>query len=254
MKAGVRKIEIIFQECLEAAQKGESVEQVINRYPKYADKLLQRLETVHWLESNTAVFSPRPGFIPASRQRLVDRLKRESAAESTRPLDPRALKAFQVRRFWQVLNLASVVVLILALGFVGRQGYSFAETALPGDALYGIKLFGEKVRLEATFDPATKAELHVDYAGKRSSEIVELIFEGRYEYLTPTSASLKENVQQADMLLSSLQASDPLLSDSLSNRLENTFTSQNLLLDLLIQSVPLDERLGVEEAMTLEVR
>jgi hypothetical protein len=254
MKIGVRKIEIIFQECLEAAQRGENVEQVIKRYPKYADELLQRLETVQWLEENTADFAPRPGFIPAARQRLMERLRRESSTEITRPRDARALKAFQVKRFWRVLNLVSIMVLILAVGFVGMQGYSFAEMALPGDVLYGIKMFGEKVRLEATFDPAIKAELHVDYAGKRSSEIVELIFEGRYAYLTPTSASLKEHVRQADILLNSLKTSDPSLSNTLSEQLDSTFISQNLLLDLLVQSVPQDARLGVEEAIALEVR
>jgi Domain of unknown function (DUF5667) len=254
MKVGSSRIEKIFQECLETAQRGESVEQVVSRYPRYAKELLQRLETAAWLERNEAVFAARPGFISASRQNLIERLKRESSAEATRPRDMRALKAFQIRKFWKVLNLVSVALLMLALGFVGMQGYSFAETALPGDALYGVKMLGEKVRLEATHDPAMKAELNVDYAERRSCEIVELIFEGRFEYLTPTSADLKEHVRQADALLSGLKASDPSLSDTLSEQLEGTFTTQNLLLDLLIQSVPQNARLGVEEAMTLEVR
>jgi hypothetical protein len=254
MTFGVRKIEKIFQECLEAAQRGESVEQVVSRYPQYAKELLQRLETVEWLEENAAVFAARPGFISASGERLVDRLKQERFSDATRPRDMRALKAFQIKRFWQVLNLVAVGVLILTLGFVGMQGYSFAETALPGDVLYGVKMLGEKVRLEATHDPAMKAELHVDLAGRRSSEIVELIFEGRFEYLTPTSANLKEHVRQADVLLSGLKTSDPTLSNTLSEELASTFSTQNLLLDLLIQSVPQDARLGVEEAMTLEAR
>ena len=254
MTVRARKIEKIFQECLEAAQRGESVEQVVSGYPRYAKELLQRLETVEWLEENTAVFAARPGYISASRERLVDRLKRESDAEATRPHDVQALKAFQKKKFWRALNLVSVMVLIMTFIIVGRQGYSFAETALPGDALYGVKMLGEQVRLEATHDPAMKAELHVDFAGRRCSEIVELIFEGRFEYLTPTSANLKEHVRQADGLLSGLKASDPSLSNTLSEQLESTFTTQNLLLDLLIQSVPQDARLGVEEAMTLEIR
>jgi hypothetical protein len=254
MRVRARKIEKIFQECLEAAQRGESLEQILSRYPQYAEELLQRLETAAWLEKNTAALAVRPGFIPASRERLVDRLKRESDGETTQPRDVRVLKAYQKRKFWRALNRISVMVLILTFIFVGMQGYSYAETALPGDALYAVKMLGEKVRLEATFDPAMKAELHVDFAGRRSSEIVELIFEGRFEYLTPTSADLKEHVRQADGLLSGLKASHPTLSNTLSEQLESTFTTQNLLLDLLIQSVPQNARLGVEEAMTLEVR
>jgi hypothetical protein len=254
MKFGSRRIENIFQECLEAAQRGESFEQLLSQNPKYAKELLQRLETVDMLEENTAVFAARPGFVSASRQQLVERLKRERFSDVTRPRDARALKAFQKKRFWRVLNLASLVILILIFIFVGMQGYSLAETALPGDALYGVKIFGEKVHLETTLDPAMKAALHVDYAGRRCSEIVELIFEGRFNYLTPTSANLREHVRQADIQLRGLKTSDPSLSVSLSEKLKNTFSSQNLLLDLLIQSVPLDARSGVEEAMTLEVR
>jgi hypothetical protein len=254
MKASSIKIGLIFQECLEAAQRGENIEQIVSRYPDHADELLQRLEMVRWLEENETLIESRPGFIPASRQRLVDRLKRESAAEATRPRDPHALKAFQVRRFWQVLNTISVTVLILFMVLIGMQGYSFAQTSIPGDMLYGVKILGEKMHLEATFSPAKKAELNVEYAGRRSSEIVELIFEGRFDYLTSTSMNLKEHVLQADRLLTGLQASNPSLSDYLSDRLENTFISQNLVLDLLIQSVPLDERLGVEEAIALETR
>ena len=254
MKASASKIGIIFQECLEAAHRGENLEQIVSRYPEHADELLQRLEMVNWLEENESVIESRPGFIPASRQRLVERLRRESATEATRPRDPRALKAFQVRRFWQVLNSISVAVLVLFFGLIAMQGLSFAQTSIPGDMLYGVKIFGEKAHLETTFSPAKKAELNVEYAGRRSSEIVELILEGRFDYLTPTSTNLKGHVLQADSLLSGLQASDPSLSDYLSNRLEKTVTSQNLLLGFLIQSVPLNERHGVEEAMTLEVR
>jgi hypothetical protein len=252
MKASSPRIGTIFQECLEAAQKGETIEQIVSRYPEHAHELLQRFETVRWLEENATVIESRPGFIPTSRQRLVERLKRESAAEATRPRDPRALKAFQVRRFWQVLNSISVAVLVLFFGLIALQGFSFAQTSIPGDMMYGVKILGEKMHLETTFRPARKAELNVEYAGRRSSEIVELILEGRFDYLT--SMNLKGHVLQADRLLSGLQASDPSLSDYLSNRLENTVTSQNLLLNFLIQSVPVNERLGVEEAMTLEVR
>ena len=254
MKARSRKIGIIFQECLEAAQRGEDLEQIVSRYPEHADELLQRLEMVRWLSENETVVESRPGFLPASRQRLVERLKRESAAEATRPRDPRALKAFQVRRFWQALNSISIALLVLFFGLIAFQGLSLAQTSIPGDMLYGVKILGEQVHLKTTFTPAQKAELNVEYAGRRSGEIVELIFEGRFDYLTSTSLNLKEHVLQADGLLSGLQASDPSLSDDLSDRLENTVTSQNLLLGFLIQSVPVNDRLGVEEAMTLEVR
>jgi hypothetical protein len=254
MKVGRIKDEKIFQDCLEAIQKGEDAEEVLNSYPEQAQELRRRLVMAERVTQSGDALASRAGFITASRQHLIDRLRGESLSQATRPRDTRRLRAYQHRRVWLALNLFSVVILMFVLGAVGVKAFASAEKALPGDALYTVKILSEQVRLEAAVDPARKAQLHVRYAGIRSSEIVELIFEGRFEYLTPTSANLKDHVRQADYLLRGLKTSDPSLSVSLSKKLENTFTDQNLLLDVLIQSVPEEARLGIEEAMTLAVR
>jgi len=249
MKLGQRRIDKIFQECLDAILGGGDLEQVLKQYPKQANALSKRLEAALWLMENKVVLVPRPGFVQASRQRLMGRLNQASSSEVTRPRDPHALKAYRLRRFWLALNFVSIAVLVLVLGFVGTQTYSFAKTALPGDMLYPVKLWSEKARLETAFDPATQARLHVDFARLRSSEIVELIFEGRFNHLMATSMNLQYHVRQANQLLKSLKSSDPSLANSLSKQLETTFTTQDLILDLLIQSVPQEARGGVKEAM-----
>jgi len=250
MKLGRRKTERIFQECLDAVQEGENLENVLARYPGREKELSARLEMALWLKEQGTALTPRPGFIPASRQRLINRIRRESSSEATRPRDPHVLKAFRRKRFWLALNLASLAVLVLVVGFLGIQVFSYAETALPGDALYPVKLLAERARLETASDPALQARLHVDFARLRSGEIVELIFEGRFNYLMATSMNLQYHAQQANRLLISLKSSDPSLANALSEQLESTFTTQNLLLNLLIQTVPQGARGGVEEAMT----
>ena len=254
MKLGRRKIERIFQECLDAVQEGENLENVLARYPGQEKELSARLEMALWLKEQGKALTPRPGFIPASRQRLINRIRRESSSEVTRPRDPHVLKAFRRKRFWLVLNLASLAVLVLMVGFLGIQVFSYAETALPGDALYPVKLLAERARLQTASDPALKARLHVDFARLRSSEIVELIFEGRFTYLVDTSINLQYHVQQADRLLRTLKLTDPSLANALTEQLENTFSTQNLLLNLLIQAVPHEARGGVEKAMTAVAR
>lgn len=251
MKFGKRRIENIFQDCLEALQQGEDLDEVLGRYPEHAQALRKRLETVLWLKESGEVLASRANYIPAARQRLINRTTWERSAEATRPLNLHSLKAYRQKRFWLALNLAALSLLVVVLGFVGTQLYAYAETALPGDTLYPAKLFLEKTRLEFAQDPVARARLHVEFATLRSSEIVELIFEGRFEDLMATSLNLQYHVQQANHLLKGLKSSDPSLAQGLSDQLESTFDSQNLLLDLLIQSVPYNSRGGIEIAMTL---
>jgi len=253
MKSGPRRIESIFQECLDAVERGEDLEQVLGDYPGRAEELRKRLETALWLKENGAVLAPRAGFVPASRQRLIGQLRQDGSSRATQPRDARALKAYQLKRFWLTLNLISLVVLVLVLGFVGMQLYSYAETALPGDSLYPVKLLMEKVRLETATDLATRTHLHVEFANRRSGEIIELILEGRFSYLMATSINMQGHVQQADRYLTNLKLSDPSLANALSEQLESIFSTQDLLLKFLVQAVPQDERGGVAEAMAVAV-
>lgn len=236
--------------CREGRRSGEST----RGYPEYADELRKRLETALWLKENSAVLTPRVGFVPGSRLRLIWQLRQDDSSKATQPRDAHALKAYQLKRFWLALNLISLAVLVLVLGFVGSQLYSFAETALPGDSLYPVKLLMEKARLETAPDLATRTRLHVEFACQRSGEIIELILEGRFSYLMATSIDMQGHVQQADLYLTSLKSSDPSLANALSEQLESAFSTQDLLLKLLVQTVPLEARDGVAEAMAAVAR
>lgn len=254
MKTGREKVEVIFQECLEAVQRGESLEQVLARYPGQAEQLRSRLETALWLKDQSTGIATRAGYLLASRQRLLERLRRESSNQATRPRDPHALKVFRRKRFWLALNLASILCLILVLSFIGSQFFSYTETALPGDTLYPVKLIFERARLGLAFDTATQARLHVEFARRRSNELVELIFEGRFSYLMDTSVNLQYHVQQANRLIETRRWTDPAQAKALSAQLERTFSTQYLILGYLIQSVPQEARAGVETAMLIVAR
>lgn len=69
-----------------------------------------------------------------------------------------------------VMAMASVVVLILGSGL----SVSASQLALPGDALYGLKIASEKVQVALTFDKKESAKMHVELAGKRINEIKKI--------------------------------------------------------------------------------
>lgn len=69
-----------------------------------------------------------------------------------------------------VMAMASVVVLVLGSGL----SVSASQLALPGDALYGLKIASEKVQVALTFDKKESAKMHVELAGKRINEIKKI--------------------------------------------------------------------------------
>lgn len=69
-----------------------------------------------------------------------------------------------------VMAMASIVVLVLGSGL----SVSASQLALPGDALYGLKIASEKVQVALTFDKKESAKMHVELAGKRINEIKKI--------------------------------------------------------------------------------
>ena len=70
----------ILQLCLEVIESGqETVDSLLSRYPELWDTLRPPLEAAAWLYNHTHLLNPRPGFVDASRQRLVYHLYHERA-------------------------------------------------------------------------------------------------------------------------------------------------------------------------------
>lgn len=67
----------------------------------------------------------------------------------------------------------------MALGFLfGPTAIVLAENAAPGEALYGLKLGVERVRLLVNGDPAREVHLHLEFATKRVLDLRPLLVEG----------------------------------------------------------------------------
>src|SRR5512139_375608 len=60
--------------CLDALDGGQGVAEVLSRYPEHAPQLKPLLEAADWFGGQAAAFEPRPGFISASRLRLVQQI------------------------------------------------------------------------------------------------------------------------------------------------------------------------------------
>lgn len=78
---------------------------------------------------------------------------------------------------WRLAAAALAAVAGLAVG--GSVLAPAAAAALPGDALYPVKLLGERMQLALAFDPEEQARVTAEHSRARGRELVALLERGR---------------------------------------------------------------------------
>ena len=143
----------ILEQSLDKLASGEStVEEILARNPTEAPELEPYLRSAEMLRRGRDV-APSPFFAARLRSNLMQKIEDSRPPERKFPF------------FFQRMAL-NVGVLLLMMAFVST---AFAQVALPGDGLYGLKLASENAWRVLTTDPVgTDLEL----ADRRIDEYV----------------------------------------------------------------------------------
>jgi hypothetical protein len=163
----IDKIIEIYLPAIASSQ--ESIDSVLEKYPRYASALRPRLEAAIWLVKARQNVEPRPGFVPATRKVVETRVD---------VLQPHG---FWQRLFWRyspqrwVFNIASPIIVLLLLALVINSAVLTARLSIPGDPFYSTKLLAENIQLALTFDQVDKTELYMQFSRERTTEFVELM-------------------------------------------------------------------------------
>jgi hypothetical protein len=232
----------VFVVCLEELRGGQGVAELLRRYPEHGQELKPLLETAAWFGGQAAALAPRPGFMNASRARLMQQI----AAQPPAPVSRTWGQLFSgLGSTWRFALQAAVVVVMLVCLAVGSSGIAYAsQTALPGDALYPVKLALEKVELLVTLDPQAQLRLHVEFSQLRLAEMQRLLALGRYADLSIATANYRNHVSQALVLARTLAAQSPALGVELAAALR----AQALHLGVLAGLAPQAPRVELEAA------
>ncbi len=164
-----RKLDTIVAECLSALEKGATVEQCLQRYPRYADDLRPLLETWAALQQVPPAPVPHPAVIAHGKARMFEAVERRFAPQPRRSL-------FGNLRLPRWAPAAAMIV-IVAMGMAGTT--TLAASALPGDLLYPVKTATESLQLFFTFSPEARAELEAELQAERLEELAAVLAEGR---------------------------------------------------------------------------
>jgi hypothetical protein len=162
----MKSIETILDECIDQIRAGKSVEDVLKKFPDSADELRSLLGISQNLE---ALPDPSPsveGVMLAMSQQI-----------NQEPVAPQGRKPARVTLFARpvLLRLAASIAVILLLSW----GTAVASSdAVPGNFMYPVKRFSEKVRLLFTINDKNEAELRITFSERRLSEALKTYQQG----------------------------------------------------------------------------
>ena len=245
MKSNSQTQERLLQECLQALEQGETLEDILSRYPEQVDALRPRLQAADWLAQSTDLFQPRPAWLPSAKQHLLAELNRQASPRS------QAWRSFISRLGLVGRSLQGAVIAVLVLLFMNVTGQALfaARLALPGDYAFSIKYLQEQFRLALSVSPVEDATLNLHFAQERTLELEELILEERYEDLPLAVNLFQRKMGQFESSLDVIRRQNPQLAQALHQQMEAAIQDHAIVLSLLIRNVPHGLRAGLEQAL-----
>ena len=187
MQEMTKRLENIFNECLERMLQGESIESCLGSYPEEAAELEPLLRTTLGFRWRASSVQPSPEFKTQARLRFQE-AQIQAVQQQSQPQKP---GFFARQRSW-ALALTAVLVILL----VGSGTAVASSDTLPDEFLYPTKLATEQVRLAFTFSGEAKVELHTQLAENRAQEIVAMAHQGKTEQVAIVTEKLADQLQE----------------------------------------------------------
>lgn len=207
-----------------------------DRQPEHAETA-ELLALAATLQAELSPESPTRGAVARTRARVLNRIG------ATRKPSPRAARpARRPNLFRRYAFAIASLFLIFALLASGTGVAYAAESSLPGDGLYGVKLGLESTRLALTFSPEARGAYLRGLADERLSEIQTLLEAGREGDLPAAVDSYSNTLSQMEQAAGSQD--DASLVQTRAN-LEHHM----LVLQTLLASAPEPARSGLENAL-----
>jgi hypothetical protein len=166
----------MLDEALERLRSGASIEECLQAYPAHAVELEPMLRTAVAIQRQASADLPASleQWLASGRSEIEELARIRYARRET--LTGRLLSALRAlfhglfrRSGARMASAVLSALIICALGFYTVD--SAAASSLPGDYLYGWKLFSEQARIGLAADPDRRAQLMAASVERRVAEI-----------------------------------------------------------------------------------
>lgn len=154
-------------------------------------------------------------FKVALRLKMLEKIGGEIFISQVKPISMwRAI-------FMRKAALVPIALIVAILG-TGIGGAFASQSALPGDALYLVKLLTEDVRVALKFNPESKANLEMSFATKRLEEIKKVLEEKGVDArgLDIADERLKRNILRAAEIIESKKSKNNEMREIAKDKLE----------------------------------
>jgi len=232
-----REFDEALQYCLDLIRGGrETIDSVVALYPEYADELRPQLEIAAWLTSASSALDPRPGFVSASRRRLVSRIQQENRVPTPVALTwgERLQTFFSTQK---IAPVAFVFILMLTL-FVSGAMVTASQKAIPGDTLYPVKRTLEQIALAASIDEKNDAQLQIQMVENRFTEMRTLIVAQNFNEVPETIQESTKQISEAVKSIQTVNEQDSFSAAELAAQLSGILAEQQSILEVLVRSTP----------------
>jgi len=159
---------------------------------------------------------PRSAWMHENRDFLISHVSATSKKEfGTQGSVIKGLQLIlQPKRLSLALRPVALAVVAISVTICGFATVSASKNSLPGDTFYSIKRIGEKTQLSLTIGEENKAQLEIEFAGRRSEELNFLIHKKdeapeKKQKVEQTVKYLKEDVDAAKKRISGLKDTNP---------------------------------------------
>jgi len=173
--------ESVFEKCMEdIVCHDRSVRDCLAAYPDYAGDLEPLLATVA-VSRKAAGISPREDYKARARYEFYSAV----AQMREKPKTP----WFKRSIGWVQVGISAVVALMITGGGV----IAASGSSLPGQPLYGVKVFAEQIQVGLTFSEDARTQLYANLADRRVDEIITLATAGDVEPVMQANERLSSN-------------------------------------------------------------
>lgn len=144
----------------------------------------------------------------------------------------------------------ALIALIVVFLFGGAGSTVFAaQGALPGDALFQVKTSLEQTQTNLSSSATDRAELHLEFADRRLSEIERLVAQARFNDVASASMDFESHISAAQQELKDVEKEHPDQSAALGQKISDDLSRFNQTLSEIKHQVPDNIKGEVEHAI-----
>lgn len=237
------KLDRMLTKCIRSIEeKGWTVEDCLGQYRSYRKELEPMLRTALRLR-RAREFSPSTTFRRDAQNRIRRRLqssRRSPWLTQSTAIQRRAVTTPpRIRLAVSLIPLLLISIIIISAG--GSIAYA-ADNAKPGDVLFQVDRAIEQIRIQFENDTQQTVRLHLQFAGERIEELIELIDIGKTEDIVYALTEYKVQIVATSPLITKAQRAGEDVSPLMLETSETIISHEKKLRDIG-QTVPA----GVEE-------